>query len=410
MATVLFIHGTGVRHGAYETAHELVYEGLNAALTEIKHPGVRLEKCLWGDTYGTRLNAGGASIPDYDHTGGARPWDWRDPDGRILLWGMLAYSPLYELHGMAMGRKLNRVDQVEFTARVGALPVSEVGEAETRALIEALAKAGLTQAFPAARDRVVAANDFKAAVLTAADESDLYRPVARALVSEAVSRSGDDPAPAVRFSSRLRDATVDALSAALGEPTKGIFSWSANKLFTLAQQLHIVDLCYRRGQLTDGVAPLAGDVVMYQSRGDEIRDFIRDKIERALAIDPPVVLLAHSLGGIACVDLLATDKPAPPPVHALVTVGSQAPFLYEINALESLRYNEDLPTSFPKWLNIYDRRDLLSYVAAKVFRLNGRPADAVCDVEVDNGLPFPEAHSGYWANPETWKLVRSMLP
>jgi hypothetical protein len=264
----------------------------------------------------------------------------------------------------------------------------------------------------AARDRVVNDLDYKATVRSAAHESDLYAPVARAILAEAISRSGDDPPPPVRFSRRLRDDVVEAISGALGRPTRGVAGWAANKLSHLAQRLRIVDLIYERGKLTDGTAPAAGDIVMYQARGGVFREFIREKIERANRLDPPVVVLAHSLGGIACVDLYAEHEPKvpPPPIHALVTVGSQAPFLYEINALQTLRYGEELPESFPKWLNIYDPRDLLSYLAAEVFRFEGKRVPDVRDEAVDNGLPFPDSHSGYWDNPHTWELLASVLP
>lgn len=91
-------------------------------------------------------------------------------------------------------------------------------------------------------------------------------------------------------------------------------------------------------------------------------------------------------------------------MHLLVTFGSQAPFLYEINALHSLQYGEPLPAHFPDWLNIYDLRDFLSYVGAGVF------PKKVQDVLVDNKQPFPRSHSSYWTNPATWRAVVPRLP
>jgi hypothetical protein len=58
----------------------------------------------------------------------------------------------------------------------------------------------------------------------------------------------------------------------------------------------------------------------------------------------------------------------------------------------------------PNWLNVYDPRDLLSYVGAPLFP--GR----VEDVEVDNRQPFPPSHSAYWANPQVWDAIVSRLP
>ena len=60
---------------------------------------------------------------------------------------------------------------------------------------------------------------------------------------------------------------------------------------------------------------------------------------------------------------------------------------------------------FPEtWLNIYDLRDLLSYVGEGIFP--GR----VKDVPVNNGVSFPAAHSAYWRNPETWDAIEKVLP
>ncbi|NEQ82339.1 MAG: hypothetical protein F6K26_19415, partial [Moorea sp. SIO2I5] len=114
------------------------------------------------------------------------------------------------------------------------------------------------------------------------------------------------------------------------------------------------------------------------------------------------VILAHSLGGIACVDLLVTQPMAQ--VTLLITVGSQAPFLYEINALYSLEFGQPLPDFFPEWLNIYDLRDFLSYIGANLF------PNKVQDILVDSKQPFPQAHSAYWTNPATWKAIIPRLP
>ncbi len=116
------------------------------------------------------------------------------------------------------------------------------------------------------------------------------------------------------------------------------------------------------------------------------------------------MLLAHSLGGVACVDLLVKEHIES--VSLLITVGSQAPFLYEIGALNSLLYGERLPKNFPPWLNIYDQRDLLSYICGPVFPRTETP---LWDVPVDSKQPFPRAHSAYWTNVAVWKTIVSKL-
>ena len=197
--------------------------------------------------------------------------------------------------------------------------------------------------------------------------------------------------------------------------------WAVNKLYGLAKDLSSATLHaglgvvgravtplakWNRGRLTDAAVPAAGDILLYQAKGQPIRDFIRHRVE---SVKPPVVLLAHSLGGIACVDLLVREEL--PRVSTLVTVGSQAAFLYELNALESLAFGEPLPYTFVRrWVNIYDARDFLSYRAAKVFPVTCGGGPEVVDHRVDNSLPFPNAHSGYWDNTDTWDIVAREMP
>lgn len=92
-----------------------------------------------------------------------------------------------------------------------------------------------------------------------------------------------------------------------------------------------------------------------------------------------------------------------PQVKSLITAGSQVPFLYEIDALQSLSYGERLPEYFPEWLNIYDTRDVLSYIGSGLFP--GR----ITDKHIDNKLPFPESHGAYWQTEETWKVIFEFL-
>ena len=138
---------------------------------------------------------------------------------------------------------------------------------------------------------------------------------------------------------------------------------------------------------------------MYLARGERIRAFIAGIIGMAEA---PVVLIAHSLGGVAVIELLATQ--ALPKVELVVTVGSQAPFLYELDALPKLAFGTRLPETVPRWVNIFDRRDLLAFTGAGVFP--GR----VEDREVDNGAPFPRSHSAYFASDRFYAVLDEMLP
>lgn len=87
-----------------------------------------------------------------------------------------------------------------------------------------------------------------------------------------------------------------------------------------------------------------------------------------------------------------------------MTVGSQAPFLYESGSLPTLEHPAPLPPHVPDWLNLYDRRDLLSYLGEGLFP--GR----VTDTPVDSRQPFPAAHSAYWTNPAVFRHIVERLP
>jgi hypothetical protein len=110
-----------------------------------------------------------------------------------------------------------------------------------------------------------------------------------------------------------------------------------------------------------------------------------------------VTLVAHSLGGIACVDLLVMRDL--PKVSRLITVGSQTALLYEIGAMASLARSERLPAWFPPWLNVYDRDDFLSYRADRLF-------PQVTDLEVSSREPFPDSHSAYLTSDTVWTAIR----
>jgi hypothetical protein len=119
--------------------------------------------------------------------------------------------------------------------------------------------------------------------------------------------------------------------------------------------------------------------------------------------DRPVLPVALSLGGIALVDLLASWREAP--VEACVTVGSQAPLLYTFDAIPSMPYDEADPPYLPvPWLNIYDSRDFLSFLAEPLFRRSDGLASVV-DLRVHSGRDFPKSHSAYWELPPVWDAI-----
>jgi hypothetical protein len=159
----------------------------------------------------------------------------------------------------------------------------------------------------------------------------------------------------------------------------------------------------RREALFEVLGPqLLADVIGYQGHRESIQRVLRSELAAAAraARGRPVLPVALSLGGMALVDLLASWPEAP--VEACVTIGSQAPLLYTFDAIPSMPYDEANPPYLPvPWLNIYDSRDFLSFLAEPLFRRRDGVASVV-DLRVRSGRDFPRSHSAYWGLDAVW--------
>lgn len=394
MTTVIFVHGTGGRKAAYRLTFEKIEEILNQ-----QRPDLKLVPCLWGEEHGTKLKAGGASIPDYGSTGGGAELNNQE-DNPILLWEQLYKDPLYEIRLLSL-RPMSRQTAVpgratpsqELRNRVNQLTASET-------LRTQLKEARIAGVFDPAHQAITKSKAYGRLLDTASRplEQD-YVAIARAIVAKVIELCDREYIdPPIHLNTDLRDRTVDMINRELtqGTESRGVIDWVKNNMLGGLKELGNKHLQRQRGALTDAAYPFSGDILFYQAKGKKIRDFIQEQVEQ---VESPVVLLAHSLGGIACVDLLVEQKL--PQVELLITVGSQAPFLYEIDALQSLSYGETLPDHFPKWVNVYDLRDVLSYVGDRPGLFPGK----IKDVKVDNKQPFPESHGAYWYNSDTWEAI-----
>ncbi len=152
-------------------------------------------------------------------------------------------------------------------------------------------------------------------------------------------------------------------------------------------------------------AQLLADVIGYHQHRASIQDVLREELAKTsrAARGRPVLPVGLSLGGIALIDLVASWPDSP--VEAAVTVGSQAPLLYTFDAIPSMPYDEaDPPHLSVPWLNIYDSRDLLSFVAEPLFRRSDGLASVV-DLRVHSGRDFPRSHSAYWDVEPVWDAI-----
>ncbi|MGW5847184.1 hypothetical protein ACWFQ8_04310 [Streptomyces sp. NPDC055254] len=423
----LFVHGTGVRRERHDTLFALVRERLAA-----RFPGADVDSCYWGDRFGATLGAGGRSVP------GLRPLP--DPvDAETAEWALLVADPLCELRvlaeagwetgppgpaggdeggdedgdgsadgfgsayddGFAMpGVRSAGARVLELLAALP--PVPDATDGELAALLHGT---GLAAGFPAAlHSTACSAEADRAGARATGDPQarELATALARAVTAAALAAAGAD----ADCTGAERDRLVELLVTRLGGDARVPGARVAAVLGRLAQRVTTQPLLNAwRGSLTVGATPALGDILRYQARGHDLRDFLHARITAAPG---PTVLIGHSLGGIALVDLLALAAARGEPVPGaalLVTVGSQAPFLYELGALTALAPGAKLPYGFPRWLNVYDRQDVLSYLAAPVF-----PGDErISDHEIGSRQPFPACHSAYWKQPSLYRRIEEAV-
>ncbi|MEU8434011.1 hypothetical protein AB0F18_14010 [Streptomyces sp. NPDC029216] len=402
----LFVHGTGVRRDRHDTLFALVRERLTA-----RFPGAAVDSCFWGERFGAGLGSGGRSVP------GLRAAATADAaDAETAEWGLLLADPLCELRVLAEagwetgGPEHDAPDDpfampgvqpagtrvLDLLHRLAETPDDPHGE--LRALLRGTGLApGFRPALEAAAGSAEAARAGDRA--TAEPQArELATALARAVTAGALATAGAD----ADCTAAERDRLVELLTTRLGGGARVPGARAAAFLGRLALRVSTQPLLDAwRGSLTVGATPALGDILRYQARGTELRAFLHARIT---AEPGPTVLIGHSLGGIALVDLLALEAATGGPVpgaELLVTVGSQAPYLYELGALTALPPGSALPYGFPRWLNVYDRQDVLSYLAGPVF-----PGDPrVTDHEIRSRQPFPASHSAYWKQKSLYERI-----
>ncbi len=389
MTTVIFVHGTSVREPQFSETFKLIRSQLHKEL-----PDLDVVPCSWGNSLGAKLNADGASIPLYDSSRNSERT--LEADEEIIRWQQLYQDPLYELRLLS----LKTPEEVNFIPGQDD-PGEELDEkvqqlSPSDDLQAKLQEGGIAEVFDRACENVTCSSPYRQALETISDTVTEYRDaIARAIIAESMAIcEREDRYARILTDGTLRDEVVKCLSSEITDSEMGVVDWLTEQIVKLVASKATNHVKRKRGSITDVTYPVVGDILLYQGRGEKIRDFIKTYIDDA---DSSVVLIAHSLGGIACVDLLVKEQLDK--VKLLVTVGSQAPFFYEINALQSLEHGESLPDHFPSWLNIYDLQDMLSYIGANIF------PDRVQDVLVDNKQPFPRSHGAYWTNSATWKAI-----
>lgn len=402
MSTLLFVHGTGVRRESFAVTYQLIHASLRARL-----PDCHVRPCYWGDL-GASLHFGGDSIPDYQSSkyGGV-------PDD-LIFWTQLYNDPLLELRMLSVptidGRAPPEADEGSRLARDAIGYFRFEG-----ALKDRLQQTGQLALWQSALQQIEREPDVEKSFASGHEPRMVLEALSRAIAALAISQAKRIGLPTIDGSTR--DELVAKLSedlaktlrkyeSEMGSPAERVkragqaissfysayVSNPAKRYATrVATSLITQGAVERRKSLTDFSSPIAGDILLYQARGARIREAV---LREVAACGEPPFILAHSLGGVIAVDLLAMSSP--PKVAGLITVGSQAPYLYEIGALAACEPPNKLPVAFPKWLNFYDPNDLLSFKAESIFPGVSR------DVRIESKQPFPESHGAYWSIGTLW--------
>jgi len=409
---VVFVHGTGVREPGFTETFNSISVGLKTAL-----PGVTMHRCYWAEKHGSNIGAG-QSVPLYAQSMGVQAAP--PENGDIYEWSLLLDDPLIELRLLAVHTGASAGGTPGITPAtilrgqlrrlldgpVGPFPGLDADDQQmlTTSVMNLLGMKGLDTSIAVGVHLAPSGANLLDAVRLLASRA-IVAGWIRLLLDE-----GSPPPIAV-----TRDSLVDAIFSQLGGgkvQTMGIGKSLLNVALApvkIMLKTVVVDPSMRvamwgsrafRHSIANAATPAAGDILLYQTRGKPIRDFILDT---AAAVGEPVVLLAHSLGGIACIDLLLEGER--PFIKGVITAGSQAPYLYEIGALSKLERDKQVPPHMPPWLNFYDKNDLLSFVAEPLMKAKNK----VTDVEVCSGQPFPASHGAYWSNPDVWKACADFI-
>lgn len=378
---LLFVHGTGVRNQGYQVTLDQVRKKATEFSLDCE-----VDECLWGDVLG--VDFVGLCLPEIPKRSEAE-------QAQAYRWEYLQIDPLFDLKLWCTPAVETPPKKLGETPKAKFLWTDRIEKYQAALeLATMLQRDGLEVFFAPAWKTVVATKLPEKAFGGAGNEdASVARVFAEAIVAQ-MMHDASRATPAAAIPMNLRSKIVERLLFDWHQVSLAVIKDLFLKFFGKVAKGVVRPM---RAGASKAVAPAIGDILRYQAVGQEIRDLIRKKIE---GITDSVFVLSHSLGGIACFELMVERTPAN--VKGLITAGSQAPLLHEFGALQKLAEGSPLPKNFVPWMNLYDENDLLSYRADLVFQCSA-------DHRVDSMLPPLEAHSAYWKLDDTWTSIRDFM-
>ncbi|WP_033924243.1 hypothetical protein [Sphingomonas sp. 35-24ZXX] len=276
--------------------------------------------------------------------------------------------------------------------------------------LAAVARQNPTVAIDAVFAQAVGTADSAGVELTAEDLA-AFRLAARAIES--------DDAPA-RVGAAATDADLARSLGDLGANSFGIGSRLANAVSVVSGRIRNTASTVAFGTVRDFISPAVGmflgDVFAYLQQGrlrDRIQEVVRTDLvqahEASLSGKGPVVVVAHSMGGVILSDMLqdlaASGLPADLQIAALFTVGSQ-PGLFKAVGVLSGSAGPDGKTPRPAcvgaWFNVFDPIDPLAFRADALY-------SGVDDLAFDSVTGLASAHTTYFSRPQFHARFRRRL-
>jgi hypothetical protein len=396
--TILFVHGTGVRGQGLAATQAAITAHVSARFGS----DVAVSTCDWGDLRGPDLVGIAAALPEEAAPDASMP----DHEDRAEVWGLLISDPLFELRIAAEAEPVTDTGPAAPGAATPDVTVlSMLQRLESFGDTALLDRAGVSaEELASAGAWLAGADELIEAAVVLGSAGSVVTPAARAIVAHITASHLGDPAgtdPPATLDPGLRSELVERIAEVIDPSVeKGIGDWFKRRINRFAGRIATNLVVDRRRGTMNLASPAIADILYYQQRGDKIRSYVGSSLA---GLESPVVAVGHSLGGVILVDLLAARPQLP--VDLLVTVGSQSPLFYAIDALHDLRPGSDT-TPFRPWVNIYNPDDLLSFTAERVFS----DFDQITDVRVDASVPFPWSHSAYWTLEAVYRTIEDHWP
>jgi hypothetical protein len=128
--------------------------------------------------------------------------------------------------------------------------------------------------------------------------------------------------------------------------------------------------------------------------------------------DDPLIIVAHSMGGIISYDVLTHFRPNLT-CDIFVTVGSQVGVFGELGLLAAVpvdrtkppardRPKANVPDNIKRWINVFDPADVLGFKADSVF-------DRVEDYAFSSNVSTLTAHGMYFERPHFYERLRARI-